>query len=206
MKFLTILLIIDFTIGITLVYQYEQGNLSSVDPNICEEGRLYSLWGVKWNNFPIRYYLDSSIPNKFIDIMDESFEVWDEITSENIFEKVSSINLMNLEISFLETSGQYVLGETTVYELNSPGIISFSTLNLSPSKDWKILDFSCQLMPINHPGPYDIQSVMVHELGHVLGLDHTRDEFTTMHDYYIGSFQKTLSQGEIDGFHAIYGF
>ena len=202
---MTILLIIDFTIGLTLVYQYNQGNLGNVDPNICEEGRLFEPWGYKWNNFPITYHLDSTIPTKFVNIMIESFEIWDDITNENIFQQVDSSGQSTLDVMFLETSGPFVLGETRIFD-PTPGIISYSTLNLSPSKDWQILDFSCKLMPINHPGPYHIKSVMVHELGHVLGLDHTRDEFTTMHDYYIGTFQRTLSQGEIDGFHSIYGF
>ena len=79
-----------------------------------------------------------------------------------------------------------------------------SIITFSAGEDFRDLPFSCELVPLFHTGPWDIMSVTTHELGHVLGLDHTKDEFTTMHDYYSGTFAQTLSQGEIDGFLRLY--
>ncbi|GMI98186.1 hypothetical protein like AT1G59970 [Hibiscus trionum] len=50
-----------------------------------------------------------------------------------------------------------------------------------------------------------LESVSVHELGHILGLGHNRDPDATMYAYYMpGSIKGDLGQDDIDGIRALY--
>ena len=48
-------------------------------------------------------------------------------------------------------------------------------------------------------------NVAIHEIGHALGLAHSRDRAARMYAYYTDSEQPGLSQDDIEGIQAIYG-
>jgi hypothetical protein len=50
----------------------------------------------------------------------------------------------------------------------------------------------------------DFASVVLHELGHALGLGHSNDPFAVMYAYYMGR-RRSLSQDDIAGIQSIYG-
>ncbi|MFG2095483.1 M10 family metallopeptidase domain-containing protein [Streptomyces sp. NPDC048612] len=52
-------------------------------------------------------------------------------------------------------------------------------------------------------GRTDLSSVALHELGHILGLDHSADRKSIMYPYYTGG--KTLGQEDIQRIQALYG-
>lgn len=52
---------------------------------------------------------------------------------------------------------------------------------------------------------YDVQSVMLHEVGHTVGLDHSEYKSAAMYAYsYKGAIKRSLSQDDIDGLNARY--
>lgn len=53
---------------------------------------------------------------------------------------------------------------------------------------------------------YDVQNVMTHELGHMLGLDHTDVAWATMIEGTNkgDTWKRTLEQDDLNGFNAIY--
>ncbi len=194
--------------GMALVDYNNNIQISELEVNICEQGKLYALTGFRWQSFPIEYYIDSSVPDEFVEDVILSINAWENITEVNLFKKVQTTSA-DLVIKFGTTEAVYVLGVTSIWidELNlDSDIIERSEIIMSNIADFQDLEITCELLPIDHPGPYDFQAVMVHELGHVLGLDHTEDEFATMHTYYIGSFSRTLSPGDVNGIYEIYNF
>ena len=56
----------------------------------------------------------------------------------------------------------------------------------------------------NNGKDYDFYSVILHELGHSLGLDHASDSSSDMYERYEG-VRQTLATGDIQGVQAIYG-
>ncbi|KAK4395734.1 Metalloendoproteinase 1 [Sesamum angolense] len=56
------------------------------------------------------------------------------------------------------------------------------------------------------PGAFDLQTVGLHELGHVLGLGHTNDSGAVMYPYIGDGLRKVLGQDDIDGIKALYQF
>ncbi|KAH8490071.1 hypothetical protein H0E87_022552, partial [Populus deltoides] len=52
----------------------------------------------------------------------------------------------------------------------------------------------------------DLESVAVHEIGHLLGLDHSSDSNAVMYSKIPpGTVKRDLAQDDIDGIHALYG-
>lgn len=56
----------------------------------------------------------------------------------------------------------------------------------------------------NNGSDYDFYTVILHELGHSLGLDHASDSSSDMYERYEG-VRQTLAAGDIQGVQAIYG-
>ncbi|KAL0459160.1 UNVERIFIED_CONTAM: Metalloendoproteinase 1 [Sesamum latifolium] len=54
------------------------------------------------------------------------------------------------------------------------------------------------------PGAIDMQTVGLHELGHVLGLGHTTDEHNIMSPFINSGQRKVLGQDDINGIRALY--
>jgi len=52
--------------------------------------------------------------------------------------------------------------------------------------------------------PYDLQTVVAHELGHMLVLKHSTDEGALMHPVLPSGLQKGLSQDDVDGIRYLY--
>lgn len=57
---------------------------------------------------------------------------------------------------------------------------------------------------IGGPGGYDLETIVLHEVGHALGLGHSTDTTASMYAYYQGT-KDDLVQDDINGIQALYG-
>jgi hypothetical protein len=67
-------------------------------------------------------------------------------------------------------------------------------------------DYAFTADPATEPFKIDVQNTVTHEMGHVLGLDHTTDPFTTMYTEAMPgeTLKRTLEQDDVDGLCTLY--
>ncbi len=81
------------------------------------------------------------------------------------------------------------------------GVTAAGDLHFDEDEAWIL-----SLLPEGSPtgGSIDWETVVLHEMGHALGLDHSADTGSVMYAYY-GSVHRVLSADDIAGIQAIYG-
>jgi hypothetical protein len=168
--------------------------------------------GAHWASMPIHYFINhqgsSQINNESeFHAVHAAFQTWANVPTANVrFNYLGpavltagagdSVNL----ISFSDTTypfGSGTLAVTLNYFSSSSGITSEADILFNPNQAWSTS---------GEPGRYDIQSVLTHEIGHFLGLDHSGMVSSTMSPF--GALtqvdQRTLQYDDIAGVSEIY--
>jgi hypothetical protein len=153
---------------------------------------LYDSWGYHrtWLKSTVKWYVasngsDDVSPDQIEDAIGAAFDAWKAVSCSDLnflFGGVKSFNPnKDIFIRWLETNWnmtvQDAMGVTTNWKMNGPGQgidkveIFFNGQHFEWTTSGADDPFSNKV---------DVQAVATHEIGHAIGLNHTRERFATM--------------------------
>ncbi len=188
--------------------------LGVVAPAIAYTRILSPSTGVAahWASMPISYFIsqdgsDQILNNSEFLAVQAAFQTWAAVPTANVgfnYLGPAPVNVgvsdtLNL-VSFSDTTFPWAAGTLAVtlnYFSKSTGVTSEADILLNPSQPWSTSGES---------GRYDIQSIVTHEIGHFLGLDHSGMVSSVMSPFGFPTQvdQRTLQYDDIAGISEIY--
>jgi predicted Zn-dependent protease len=156
---------------------------------------------VKWQSFPVLYYLNNTVPTNLIDGITDSFDTFNNAAEFIFYQRTWNENDSDIDVSFRNIDGnKHTVAMADWYPSLNPYEMSNATIVFDNSEEWDDVAVS------NDSNVYDIQEVATHEVGHVSGLAHADDSMQTM--YYkteLGETQRrTLNDEDRAAFKIIY--
>lgn len=185
------------------------------------ESSSYKLMRVKWKAFPITYNIDTSglsqdvNGDSIIDLNDalaaqqavmNGIATWDaeEHPAGTIFVQDANAKVPVIW-AYIDGPGGTLAVTSVTYNTATKAIVK-APVTFDTGDLWKTYS---QLSCSGQGNSFDIENIGTHELGHVLGLDHTRktmDTALTMWPYasFGETFKRTLGTGDKKGLDALY--
>ena len=175
----------------------------------------YDLEGVKWNNpddtvtwsiaqgnYADRgYQFASFFPSDFLGEVEAAFTKWSSVADIN-FEQVEDSDGSDIRLGFNSIDGHYGTAGITSYSsfYSSSGVARLQQADIEIDSDegWHLLD-GHEIDSSNYNNLYPI---LLHEIGHALGLGHYSDAPAIMNPV---QDVPDLTNSDIDGIQAIYG-
>ncbi|OAY45573.1 metalloendoproteinase 1 [Manihot esculenta] len=152
----------------------------------------------RWSKFEITYTFSSSVPDDqdLRSAFANAFQSW-EGASEFKFKEASTEEEANIVIGFY--SGDHGDG----LPFDGPGMVLAHSFYPEDGRSHYDADESWSTNPdMNH---MDLESVALHEIGHLLGLAHSQDPNAVMHSGISpGTIKRDLTQDDIQGIQALY--
>ena len=135
-----------------------------------------------------------------------AFAAWDDSADGELdFREVNGQG--DITVEFLEAwpreFGAGAAGVTSTFRRN--GVISNAEVSMNNEGFRWTTDGSLDGVPGEQRSPADIQGVATHEIGHAIGLGHTRTREATMYWSGGGVELRSLHSDDIDGFRFLYG-
>lgn len=148
----------------------------------------YLLHGDRFNQNDITYYIDPRL--SYAAGIEAAIERWDALLSVDFVESNTRFGTdVFITDAFLDGSGG-TLGVAEWFT-NGAGSINSSTITFDRAEFYQ-------------SGDLELYKVALHELGHVLGLDHPNDPGVLM-NAFISPYLTDLAPGDITGAQYIYG-
>jgi hypothetical protein len=185
----------------------DEGNFS---PRPAEEGRIdssycgYSVSPYRWcqqNPMGEDFYINTGVTADQKSAMVGAALTWNSSgacfqfsnggTSEVTGTKLDGTNIIYWDSQLDDQT----LGQTTYWFNTSTGCLLEADCGFNDKLSWSTT---------GDGSAYDIQTCMLHELGHYLSLDHSKNADAIMYPYYSG-VRRSLSTDDIAGIIAIYG-
>jgi hypothetical protein len=157
--------------------------------------------------------------NEVRDAIERSFATWSELPCDGggqasiLFAKLAEVSCRAAEYNKSGPNANVILFQDTQWKYNGPNDTLAKTTVTFDTDTGEIFDADIE---INHAYNefttgdadvvYDLQSIVTHEIGHFLGIDHSPDPFATMFaEYDEGSIeQRTLESDDVAALCAIY--
>ncbi len=169
----------------------------------------FEIEGRKWNKYHITYGFSNFTPrvdrNEVSTIVRETFNLWAAVTPL-IFTEENDVKSPDIRIGwYTEAHGDGVdfdgYGKTLAHAFYPPpnNGINAGDVHFDDSETWTL-----SLNPSQ--SEVDLRSVLLHELGHSLGLNHSRLNSAVMYAYFdYGSKKYELTRDDINGIRRVYG-
>lgn len=160
----------------------------------------YNTAGPKWADadIPVGYAVDNSIPDSWDTEIIEGDEAWDDASSSFGYRVDADSKNVVFQGSIDGKGGTFATTDRQTFQDDFDGsTIDKIVIKMDSGEDWTTSGENNEL---------DVQSVITHEFGHGLGLDHSTVDYATMEGYYDYGliWMRTLEQDDKDGLHAIY--
>ena len=131
-----------------------------------------------------------------------SLQMWSSVSNVNFVQNQSVPDTSILTIGVTPMDGRWnVLGRGGYRYTNAGGFwhISSGVAALDATENWDL-----RIGNRDRPGTLDFFTVLSHEIGHALGLDHSSNPDDVMYPYYMGA-RSWLSAGDIQNVQGLYG-
>ncbi|XP_076950655.1 metalloendoproteinase 5-MMP-like [Bidens hawaiensis] len=149
----------------------------------------------RWDKNHLTYAFGLNFPNAFVPPVVRAFNKWASVSGYFTFSRVYDETSADLTITF--ENGNHGDGDFTnvLAHAAAPtaGILHYNT------------NWNWSAGPGAIPGAFDLESVAVHEIGHLLGLEHSQDENSAMWTSIPPGMVKGLTSDDIQGIGALYG-
>jgi hypothetical protein len=162
---------------------------------------------VSWkNNLPVRVYISSSWPARFVDVVKRAALVWNDSVNRDLIEVVEGS--VSDGPSLDRKNGVYWLtswspkrpneqAQTTLYYhdvIPYDGDIKVNAFNFK----YYDAETDAETSSAGADSEYDLESLLVHEMGHLLGLLHFYEPPTVMYPYlYAFDHRVTVSATDL---------
>lgn len=160
---------------------------------------------LSWQNLPILLTKDPSLPAELSIAIDDAIDMWERETGIDLFQIVDGESQ-----NTIATRAATAWGEEPVFGKNEEPAKTVYLYRQNRLFDTDIFfNEAYHFSPHETSGTFDATTICLHELGHVLGLDHDNDtspEKSIMNSQIQKTERRTLSQRDIDRIRRLYGF
>jgi len=163
---------------------------------------------VFWGRMPLDYTFvdDTRLPPGSGGAVARAFEAWSAVDgtaagfeAEPAFDALPTVDYDEHQVVFLAADwpyGEEALAITSVWSNEASGELVHFDVRVNPTVDWAIDgDVDC----------FDLESALTHEVGHVLGLEHSElPEATMFAELAPGHVRRGLHEDDEDGLRFLY--
>lgn len=157
----------------------------------------YTYIGAQWDDAVIYWYYDGD-PIYYDDVA-EAFERWEDLLSIDFVEADSAQKAdVTVEFGYIDGYGG-TLGYAEMSYI-STNFLDVAVV-IDTGEQWS---YDAQLGTYVTPDGYALYSVLLHEIGHAIGLDHSSNEATLMYPY-VNAGLSEVSYWDLYGAQHLYG-